>query len=79
MSSTKPSGEINFEQAIQELDEIVSNMENNDLKLDSLVGNYQKGVKLLSICRKKLDDAELKIKEATTDILSEQQNDSRQN
>lgn len=79
MSSTKPSGEIIFEQAIQELDEIVSNMENSDLKLDSLVGNYQKGIKLLSICRKKLDDAELKIKEATTDILSEQQNDSRQN
>jgi exodeoxyribonuclease VII small subunit len=79
VSSTKPSGEINFEQAIQELDEIVSNMENSDLKLDSLVGNYQKGVKLLSICRKKLDDAELKIKEATTDILSDEQNDSRQN
>ena len=79
MSSTKPSGEINFEQAIQELDEIVSNMENSHLKLDSLVGNYQKGVKLLSICRKKLDDAELKIKEATTDILSDEQNDSRQN
>ncbi len=79
MSSTKPSGEINFEQAIQELDEIVSNMENSDLKLDSLVGNYQKGIKLLSICRKKLDDAELKIKEATTDILSDEQNDSRQN
>ncbi len=79
MSSTKPSGEINFEQAIQELDEIVSNMENSDLKLDSLVGNYQKGVKLLSICRKKLDDAELKIKEATTDISSDEQNDSRQN
>ena len=79
MSSTKPSGEINFEQAIQELDEIVSNMENSHLKLDSLVGNYQKGIKLLSICRKKLDDAELKIKEATTDILSDEQNDSRQN
>ena len=79
MSSTKPSGEIIFEQAIQELDEIVSNMENSDLKLDSLVGNYQKGIKLLSICRKKLDDAELKIKEATTDILSDEQNDSRQN
>lgn len=79
MTSTKPSGEINFEQAIQELDEIVSNMENSDLKLDSLVGNYQKGIRLLSICRKKLDDAELKIKEATTDILSDEQNDSRQN
>jgi len=79
VSSTKPSGEINFEQAIQELDEIVSNMENSDLKLDSLVGNYQKGIKLLSICRKKLDDAELKIKEATTDISSDEQNDSRQN
>ena len=79
MSSTKPSGEINFEQAIQKLDKIVSNMENSNLNLDSLVGNYQKGIQLLSICRKKLDDAEFKIKEATTDILSDKQNDSRQN
>lgn len=79
MNSTKPSGEINFEQAILKLDEIVSNMENSNLKLDSLVGNYQQGIKLLSICRKKLDDAEFKIKEATTDILSDKQNDSRQN
>ena len=79
MTSTKPSGEINFEQAIQKLDKIVSNMENSNLNLDSLVGNYQKGIQLLSICRKKLDDAEFKIKEATTDILSDKQNDSRQN
>jgi len=54
-------------------------MENSNLNLDSLVGNYQKGIQLLSICRKKLDDAEFKIKEATTDILSDKQNDSRQN
>ena len=79
MNSTKPSGEINFEQAIQKLDKIVSNMENSNFNLDSLVGNYQKGIQLLSICRKKLDDAEFKIKEATTDILSDKQNDSRQN
>ena len=79
MNSTKPSGEINFQQAIQKLDKIVSNMENSNLNLDSLVGNYQKGIQLLSICRKKLDDAEFKIKEATTDILSDKQNDSRQN
>ena len=79
MNSTKPLGEINFEQAIQKLDKIVSNMENSNLNLDSLVGNYQKGIQLLSICRKKLDDAEFKIKEATTDILSDKQNDSRQN
>jgi len=79
VNSTKPLGEINFEQAIQKLDEIVSNMENSNLNLDSLVGNYQKGIQLLSICRKKLDDAEFKIKEATTDILSDKQNDSRQN
>ena len=79
MNSTKPSGEINFEQAIQKLDKIVSNMENSNLNLDSLVGNYQKGIQLLSICRKKLDEAEFKIKEATTDIPSDKQNDSRQN
>lgn len=76
MSSPKPSDEINFEQAIHQLEDIVSIMENSDLKLDSLVENYQKGLKLLSQCRKKLDSAELKIKKASTETISGKQNDS---
>jgi len=76
VSSPKPSDEINFEQAIQQLEDIVSIMENSDLKLDSLVENYQKGLKLLSQCRKKLDSAELKIKKASTETISGKQNDS---
>lgn len=76
MSSPKPADEINFEQAIQQLEDIVSIMENSDLKLDSLVENYQKGLKLLSQCRKKLDSAELKIKKASTETISGKQNDS---
>jgi exodeoxyribonuclease VII small subunit len=76
VSSTKPSDKINFEQAIQQLEDIVHIMENSDLKLDSLVENYQKGLKLLSQCRKKLDSAELKIKEFSTETISRNQNDS---
>jgi exodeoxyribonuclease VII small subunit len=76
VNSFDPSNKINFEQAIQELEKVVSNMENCDLKLDALVGHYQKGKELLSNCRKKLNHAELKIKETTNDVQIDNQNDS---
>ena len=41
-------------------------MESGDAPLDSLVQNYEKGVKLLKICRDKIEGAEMKIREAQT-------------
>ena len=57
---------ISFEEALANLEEIVQKMESGDAPLDSLVQNYEKGVKLLKICRDKIEGAEMKIKEAQT-------------
>ena len=57
---------ISFEEALANLEEIVHRMESGDAPLDSLVQNYEKGVKLLKICRDKIEGAEMKIKEAQT-------------
>lgn len=57
---------ISFEEALANLEEIVQRMESGDAPLDSLVQNYEKGVKLLKICRDKIEGAEMKIKEAQT-------------
>ena len=38
-------------------------MESGDAPLDSLVTHYQNGVRMLKICRSKLNSAELKINE----------------
>jgi len=58
--------DISFEEALANLEEIVQRMESGDAPLDSLVKNYEKGVKLLKICRDKIQGAEMKIKEAQT-------------
>ena len=58
--------DISFEEALANLEEIVHRMESGDAPLDSLVQNYEKGVKLLKICRDKIEGAEMKIKEAQT-------------
>jgi exodeoxyribonuclease VII small subunit len=55
--------ELSFEQALVNLEEIIQRMESGEAPLDSLVTNYQNGIKMLKFCRGKIEAAELKIKE----------------
>ena len=52
-----------FESALEELKNIVQKFENkNDITIDELLNNYEKGMKAYSFCMKKLDDTQRKIK-----------------
>lgn len=55
--------ELSFEQALANLEEIIHRMESGEAPLDSLVSNYENGVKMLKFCREKIESAEMKIKE----------------
>ena len=55
--------ELSFEQALTNLEEIIQRMESGEAPLDSLVTHYQTGVKMLKLCRMKIEGAEMKIKE----------------
>jgi len=68
-----------FEFMMNELHAIVTNMENSEAELDSIVSNYTKGVDLLTQCRNKLALAELSINELTERLekTEKQKNDSR--
>ena len=68
-----------FEFMMNELNAIVTNMENSEAELDSIVSNYTKGVDLLTQCRNKLALAELSINELTERLekTEKQKNDSR--
>jgi exodeoxyribonuclease VII small subunit len=68
-----------FEVMMNELHTIVTNMENSEAELDSIVSNYTKGVGLLTQCRNKLAEAELSINELTERLekTEKQNNDSR--
>lgn len=52
-----------FESALDELKKIVEIFEeNNDITMDELLSNYEKGMNAYKFCTKKLDDTQKKIK-----------------
>lgn len=65
------SDEIKYEDAVKELDEIVSRLENGTVSLDESIKLFEKGTKLAGICSDKLKKAEQKI----TMLTKENNND----
>ena len=55
--------DLTFEQALANLEEIIHRMESGEASLESLVTHYQSGLKMLKLCRERIDAAEMKIKE----------------
>jgi len=55
--------EINVEQSLNQLEEIVSKLESDEVALDEALQWFERGVKLSEQVRKKLTDSELKIKQ----------------
>ena len=52
---------LTFEQAIEQLEKIVADMEAAELPLDDVLKNYERGTRLARFCGQKLDEAEKKI------------------
>jgi len=50
-----------FEEAMLELEQIVSNLEKGDVSLEESITNFQQGIELSRYCAAKLDEAEKKI------------------
>lgn len=50
--------EPNFEQALAQLERIVANLERGEPELTAALAKYEKGVQLLSLCHRLLDQAE---------------------
>jgi exodeoxyribonuclease VII small subunit len=50
-----------FEESVRRLEEIVSELENSEIKLDDMLKLYQEGSDLIKLCLSKLDDVEKKI------------------
>ena len=53
--------ELNFEDAMKKLEEIATELEKNDLDLDTSVTKFEEGMKLSKECSKMLEEAEKKI------------------
>ena len=56
-----PEDKPSFEQALERLEEIVTQIEQGEVPLEESIEKYAEGVKLLKTCRTILDSAEKKI------------------
>lgn len=54
--------DMTYEEALAELEGLVSRMEAGQLPLDQLLSSYQRGSQLLKACREKLDAVEEQVK-----------------
>ncbi|OAB32725.1 exodeoxyribonuclease VII small subunit [Paenibacillus macquariensis subsp. defensor] len=53
--------ELNFEQAMSQLEEIVDELEHGDVPLEKAIELFQKGMGLSQLCSQKLEQVERKI------------------
>jgi exodeoxyribonuclease VII small subunit len=64
-SPKKPGPELNFEGAMDRLEEIVEQMESGKMLLDELIVRYEEGMKLVKTCQERLASAEQRIEMIT--------------
>ena len=63
--------ELSFEEAIQQLETIVRELESGRIKLDDAVTAYEKAISLKQLCESKLSAAKLKIEKLEITPASE--------
>jgi exodeoxyribonuclease VII small subunit len=67
---TAPASEpASFEQAMEELEQLVEQMESGDLPLEASVAAYQRGSVLVKFCAAQLDKVEQQVKVLEGDML----------
>lgn len=57
----KKQAKFDFEEALEELEELVSSMEDGDLSLEESLQAFEKGIKLTRECQTALKNAEQKV------------------
>ena len=57
-----PAAPASYEDALGELDRLVSSMEAGQLPLDHLLESYKRGAELLAFCRSRLEAVEQQVK-----------------
>jgi len=66
-SSNPKKSELNFEEAMVQLESLVSKIEAGNLSLEDSLNEFEKGIKLSKICQKALTEAEQRVKILTDD------------
>ncbi len=65
--SDKPIEEMSFEDAIRELEQVVTQLDRGDVALEDSIKLYERGAALKARCEAKLKEAEEKVAQITLD------------
>jgi exodeoxyribonuclease VII small subunit len=60
-AAKKTEPQLNFEGAMDRLEEIVEQMESGKMMLEELIDRYEEGMKLVKVCQERLASAEQRI------------------
>jgi exodeoxyribonuclease VII small subunit len=67
--ASPPVDGLSFEQAIDELDQLVRRMESGELSLDDSIAAYRRGAELARYCQARLASAEQEIRQLEGGLL----------
>jgi exodeoxyribonuclease VII small subunit len=67
MSEGKPIEDMSFEDAIRELEQVVTALDRGDVALEDSIKLYERGAALKARCEAKLKEAEEKVAQITLD------------
>jgi exodeoxyribonuclease VII small subunit len=67
MAKTKTIDKMTFEEAFQELETVVAQLESGEIPLEDAIELFERGQALSTRCSQLLDEAELKLKQLTPD------------
>ena len=73
MGKAKKAQELSYGKASDRLDEILSRIEEGEVDIDQLSGLVEEAAGLVTLCRGKIQDAEMKVKTITEQL--EREND----
>ncbi len=60
--AAEPSVVADFEQSLDQLEQLVEKMEHGDMSLEESLGAYERGVALYRRCQQALEQAELRVR-----------------
>ena len=63
----RPVDEMSFEEAMRELEQVVSRLERGDVALEESIALYERGAALKARCAAKLNEAQEKVAKITLD------------
>jgi exodeoxyribonuclease VII small subunit len=61
--------DLSYEEALQELEQLVTRIESGSLPLDAMLTGYQRGAQLLALCRSRLEAVQNQIQVLDDGVL----------